>query len=212
MNKDLFYKKVQPFSMTSKERIYELYESLEYVRLNKIEGDFVECGVWKGGNILGVMEYFNYHNITDKKIWLFDTFNGMTTPTEVDVDLDGNKASDILSHVLCLSPLEEVKQTLSLSSFDDSKLRFVIGDVCETLNIESNIPSQISILRLDTDFYDSTKKELEVLYPKLIKNGILIVDDYGHWRGSQLAVDEYFENSGLEIKKIDYTGIKLTKI
>lgn len=212
MNKEIFYNIVRPFTMTSKERIDELFESLELIRINEIEGDFVECGVWKGGNILGVMEYFDFFNIKDKKIWLYDTFRGMTTPTSVDIDLNGKKASDILNKVLCLSPLEEVKKTLSYSKFDEQKIKIIEGDVCSTLNYENNIPSKVCILRLDTDFYESTKKELEVLFPKLVKNGILIVDDYGHWQGSKLSVDEYFNKSTLEIKKIDYTGIKIIKL
>lgn len=212
MNRDIFYNIVSPFSMTSKERIHGLYDSLEFIRNNNIEGDIVECGVWKGGNILGIIEYLDYHKIYDKTVWLYDTFNGMTNPTDVDIDINGKKASEILHEVMCLSPIDEVKKTLSLSKFSKEKIKIVEGDVCVTLKSLDNLPSNISILRLDTDFYESTKMELNVLYPKLTKNGILIVDDYGHWKGSKLAVDEYFQNQDITIKNLDYTGIKLTKI
>ena len=74
----------------------------------------------------------------------------------------------------------------------EKKFQFVKGKVENTLLKEENLPKKISFLRLDTDFYESTKKELEILFPRLEKKGILIVDDYGHWKGSKKAVDEYF--------------------
>jgi len=212
MDLNFFIRTVQPYSMTSIERITELYNSLEYVRLNNIGGDIVECGVWKGGNILGIMEYLHYHNI-NKNIWLFDTFEGMTDPEENDIDLNNNHASTMLHIpvVLAFSPIDEVKNNLSKSNFNKDSLRFIIGDVSETLKEKINIPKKISILRLDTDWYKSTKDELIYLYPKLVNEGVLIVDDYGHWRGSKQAVDEYFDGKNIIIESIDYTGIKITK-
>ena len=212
MDLELFIKIVQPYSMTSIERISELYYSLEYIRVNNIDGDVVECGVWKGGNILGIMEYLHHHKI-NKNIWLFDTFEGMTDPEENDIDLNNNHASNMLHIpvVLAYSPIDEVKENLSKSNFNKENLIFVIGDVSETLINKSNIPEKISLLRLDTDWYKSTKDELNYLYPKLENKGVLIVDDYGHWKGSKQAVDEYFYNKNVLIQKIDYTGIKIIK-
>jgi len=213
MTNEEFLKIVKPYTMTSTERINELFNSLEYIRTNKINGDFVECGVWKGGNILGIMEYLYYHNMTDRNVWLYDTFQGMTQPEDVDVDLKNQKASDILQQVLCYSSLNEVKKNLSNSKYPINNIKYVVGDICETLNYKNNLPSKISLLRLDTDWYQSTKKEMDVLYPLLSNDGVLIVDDYGHWQGSKKAVDEYFLNNGLKpiIEKIDYTGIKIIK-
>ncbi len=204
---------VTPYTMTSIERITELYYSLEYIRNNNIKGDFVESGVWKGGNVLGVMEYFKYYDMTDRKVWLYDTFQGMTMPEDVDVDLGNQKASDNIKSWVELTylPINEVKQNLSRSNYPIENVKFIIGDVCETLNVDNNLPTQISILRLDTDWYKSTKKELEVLYPLLSNKGVLIVDDYGHWKGSKKAVDDYFKNDNIEIIKIDYSAIKMIK-
>jgi hypothetical protein len=166
---ELFIKIVQPYSMTSIERISELYYSLEYIRVNNIDGDVVECGVWKGGNILGIMEYLHHHKI-NKNIWLFDTFEGMTDPEENDIDLNNNHASNMLHIpvVLAYSPIDEVKENLSKSNFNKENLIFVIGDVSETLINKSNIPEKISLLRLDTDWYKSTKDELNYLYDNAV--------------------------------------------
>ena len=78
---------------------------------------------------------------------------------------------------------------------NNNKIRLIKGPVEKTLLNNENLPDKISLLRLDTDFYESTKIELEILYPKVIKGGFLIIDDYGHWKGSRKAVDEYFKNS-----------------
>ena len=214
MVKSTFIEIVSPFSMTSVERIGALYDSLEYIRANNIQGDFVECGVWKGGNILGIMEYLAFHKMTDRKVFLYDTFEGMTPPEDIDKDLNGRKAESILEDVMCISPIDEVLETIGRSSFPMVNVTLVQGDVCKTLNSANHLhKNNLALLRLDTDWYASTKKEMEVLYPKLNFGGVLIVDDYGHWKGSKTAVDEYFEGQGIspQIEQIDYTGIKIIK-
>ena len=214
MVKSTFIEIVSPFTMTSVERIGALYDSLEYIRANNIQGDFVECGVWKGGNILGIIEYLAFHKMTDRKVFLYDTFEGMTPPEDIDKDLNGRKAESILEDVMCISPIDEVRETILRSSFPMANVTFVVGDVCKTLNNANNLhKNNLALLRLDTDWYASTKKEMEVLYPKLNFGGVLIVDDYGHWKGSKTAVDEYFEGQGIspQIEQIDYKGIKIIK-
>jgi len=211
MNVSDFISIVSPYTMTSLERIEELYNSLEYIRINNIKGDFVECGVWKGGNILGIASYLEFHKMHNRKIWAYDTFQGMTPPEDIDVDLNNNKASNILSNVLCFSPLEEVTTNVFKSTFPKEKIHFIVGDVCSTLLEKNNLPKKISLLRLDTDWYQSTKTEMEILYPLLTNKGVLIVDDYGHWKGAKQAIDEYFQNQNIKINKIDYTGIKIIK-
>jgi len=210
MNKNIFIEIVKPYTMTSNERIIALFDSLEYIRKNNISGDIVECGVWKGGNILGIIEYLDYYEIYDKNVWLYDTFNGMTQPEEMDIDFFNRKAIDILQSIQCVSLIDEVKKNLSISKYPNEKIKYIIGDVEETLNNKLNLPNQISLLRLDTDFYKSTKKELNILYSILSENGVLIVDDYGYWQGSKKAVDEYFIEKIL-IEYIDDTGIKIIK-
>lgn len=208
MDKNRFYDIVSPHSMTSKERINCLYDCLEKIRLDKVAGDLVECGVWRGGNILGMIEYSRHHRMQDIRIWAYDTFSGMTKPQSIDVDHMGNMAEAILDSVMCLAPYDQFCQITNCRQHPN--VRIVAGDICETLLDAKNIPNSISLLRLDTDWYASTKVELEVLYPKLSTGGVLIVDDYGHWGGCKQAVTEYF-GGNFSKTEIDYTGIMVVK-
>ena len=206
-----FRSTIKPFTMTSDPRIDSLFSSLEYVRNNKIEGDLVECGVWKGGNVLGMMNYLEHYNDFERKIWAYDTFTGMTAPEENDKDFLNNKASEIFDQVMCYSSLDEVKQVLSLSNFPKNKVNLIIGDVCQTLLNEEWLPKKIALLRLDTDWYASTKIELEVLWNRLEIGAPCIIDDYGHWLGCREAVDEFFFTLPCHhpAEVIDYTGIRV---
>lgn len=206
MNKSKFTQIVSPLSITSKERIEKLYDLLESIRLNNIDGDLVECGIYRGGNILGMMEYCSFYSM-NKTIWIYDTFSGMTQPSDLDIDHKNKKAIDQLNKIRCFASLCEVQKNLSVSSYKN--IRYVVGDVCETLT--ENNPDKISLLRLDTDWYESTRCELDILFPKLVDQGSLIVDDYGHWQGAKLAFDQYFSGTKYRYEKIDNTGIWLTK-
>ncbi len=189
----------------------DLFNMLEHIRLNNIPGDLVECGVWKGGIVLGIMEYLYYNNMTDRRVWLYDTFNGLTEPTEDDYGIYDYKELDIkkmwldnkvddTTNYWCLSTLDEVKNNLSESKFPKENVRYVVGDICLTLKDPQNIPDVISLLRLDTDWYESTKMEMEVLYPRVSPNGYVIVDDYNCWNGSRKAVNEIIDSSKLNNK------------
>lgn len=221
MNKSEFYLLVKKHSMTSKERIETLYDCLEHVRINQVDGDFIECGVWEGGNIMGIIAYLLSHNMFDRNIWLYDTFNGLTEPSEYDyTETGGMNNSQVKNHWnnnkinettnnWCYSDLESVKNRVLSLGYTKENIHFIVGDVCETLN--KNVPKKISLLRLDTDWYESTKCELEVLYPNIESNGALIIDDYGYWSGAKKAVDEFFVNDMSKFNKIDDTGILLIK-
>lgn len=211
------YEKCKPFTLTSLERAYALYESCKYLINNEIEGDFVECGVWKGGSVM-IMIYALLALKTERKIYLYDTFEGMSDPESIDMDLNSNSAKILLeedkeriSHVWAYSPEKEVKANILSTGYNLKNIFFVKGKVEET--IPDIMPEKISLLRLDTDWYASTCHELKNLYPHLTKNGVLIIDDYGHWLGAKKAVDEYFEKTN-EIKmmhRIDYTGRLIIK-
>ena len=207
-----FIKGLEGYSMCPPAAHWSIIQSINYISKKKIEGDFVECGVFKGGNLIlmnHIMQKLNLH----KKIFAYDTFDGMSEPTEFDMDLKYVSADKTFSDYKkndekwCYGSLEEVKK--NIEKFDKNFLKnfsFIKGKVEDTLDNINNLPQKISLLRLDTDFYESTKKELEILYPRLSKGGILIIDDYGHWKGSQKAVDEYFDlkNNFQFLHRIDY--------
>jgi O-methyltransferase len=201
--------KDQVETMTSTERIEGLHLALKSVHENNISGDFVECGIWKGGNIVIAKKFFDSVN-NSKHFFCYDTFEGMTEPGE----FDSKKAHRTWQgKAKCEASIEEVINIFRSNNLLDDRIKFIKGDVRKTLLDTNNLPKSISILRLDTDFYDSTLIELKTLYPLLSKGGYLIVDDYGHWQGSKLAVDEYFGEKFVEtnFKKLDYTGIIFQK-
>lgn len=212
------YVKVKPFTMTSPERVLSLIKAVEYITKSNVKGDIVECGVWKGGSIMAVIEKLTQLKSTERSLWLYDTFEGMSEPTNVDVDPDGNLASVKMateekerSRVWAYSGINEVKSNISLLNYPEEQVNFVIGKVEDTL--VKTIPESISLLRLDTDWYESTKIELEVLYDKVVKGGVVIIDDYGHWEGCKKAVDEFIENKNIQVllHRIDYTGRMFVK-
>lgn len=199
------FSKCTPYSMTSKERMYALFEAVKYVETHKIEGDIVECGVWKGGS--SMMAAFSLKKNSDRHLYLYDTYEGMNEPTEADKNMIGEDAKNTWDNRdKCESGLEEVKSHLKLTNYDLTKIHFVVGKVEDT--IPNIIPKKIAILRLDTDWYESTKHELIHLFPLLQSGGVLIIDDYGHWVGAKKAVDEYFAENNIKIllNRIDYTG------
>ena len=201
------YNQCKDFSTCSIEPMYNLYKSVEYVVKNDIAGDFVECGVFKGGSAMMMAFSLLHFNDTSRKIYLYDTFEGMSEPTAHDVDLIGETAKSLLARgeAVCYSPIEEVKQNFEKTNFPTNQVFFTKGKVEET--IPKTLPSKVALLRLDTDWYESTYHELTHLYPILEKNGVLIIDDYGHWEGARKAVDQYFKenNINLLLNRIDYT-------
>lgn len=188
-------------SMVSPEGLWSTLSAVKYVCENEIPGDFVECGVWRGGNAIIAAEIFRRYE-SQKKVYLFDTFSGMSEPTSEDRGLaDSQPAmaqyleSDKGTHnEWCYAPIGEVRRHFTDKNLLTRNVVFVEGDVEMTLQNSKNLPSQIALLRLDTDWYGSTKLELEVLFPKVSVGGCLIVDDYGFWSGSKKATDEYFSN------------------
>lgn len=210
---------VKSFTMTSPERIKALIDAVAYIEKNNLDGDIVECGVWKGGSSLAAAIQLKKLNSYKRNIWLFDTFEGMSKPTSDDIDLKGKTAESQMeneeiktSWLWGYSELEEVRRNLSISNYPEEKILFVKGKVEETL-IKEHIPEKIALLRLDTDWYESTIIEMQVLFPKVVSGGIVIIDDYGHWQGCKKAVDEYLKNQGLNLylHRIDYTGRVLVK-
>lgn len=202
------------FTMTSVERQYSLWKSIEYIENADIEGDFLECGVWRGGSSMIAALALTRVDSKSRDLWLYDTFEGMTAPSELDVDPEGNRMVDdwdsydgkLDNPVFAFGSLEEVKKNMKATGYPENQVHFVKGKVEES--IPGTIPTKIALLRLDTDWYESTKHELEHLWPLLEPGGVLIIDDYGHWAGARRAVDEYFEARPDKplFSRVDYTG------
>src|SRR5215831_7297821 len=202
---------VSPFTLTSWERIFALKNAVEYVIKYDIAGDIVECGIWKGGSMMAAA--LTLLNLGAKRrLYLYDTFTGMTAPTSVDRDLFGKSATESSEGSAPSDPskdappLWEVKANLRSTGYDENLITYVQGPVEETL--PANAPATIAILRLDTDWYESTRHEMQHLYPRLSSGGVLIIDDYGHYEGARLAVDEFIAAGGLPLllHRIDYTA------
>ena len=212
--------KKNALSMVSVDRLWAVMQATKYIVKNNLKGDLVECGVWKGGCSLAMAMVLKDLKV-NKKIFLFDTFMGMTEPTDYDKTCDDVSAKKKFEesqtssqNKWCYASIEDVKEEFRKLNLENNVV-FIKGDVLDTLNNEENIPNRISLLRLDTDWYESTKHEMRILFPRLQKNGILLIDDYGHWQGTRKAIEEYFsENSQYNnylIWKTDFTGRGLIK-
>ena len=204
--------RVNSRTMTSSERLYAMIEAVQYVTRRQIPGDIVECGVWRGGSMMAAALTLNMLGSTERNLYLFDTFEGMPKPTDSDVRFNGQSAgpkfdekrTDDESSDWCRATMEDVRSGMESTEYPLSQTHFIKGMVEKT--IPHAAPQVISLLRLDTDFYESTRHELEHLYPRIAHGGVLILDDYGHWRGAKQAVDEYFESEPIFLSRLDHTG------
>ena len=208
-----------PYTMTGVARLQSLVDAVRYCAHRDLPGAFVECGVWRGGSVLAMILTLQDLGRTDRDLHLFDTFEGMTEPTEHDVSpRDGAALEDWRaarargehpwSDLFGPQALDEasVRATILATGYPEERVHFVRGPVEETL--PARAPDGIALLRLDTDWYESTLHELEHLYPRLVGDGVLVIDDYGHWEGARRAVDEYFAGHPPAplLNRIDYTG------
>lgn len=182
----------------SHERLVDTALAIIYACQSNLPGPFVECGVESGGNPILAAKIFDFFN-KDNKVYLFDTFNGMTEPSDIDISpfegnaIDTYQIYEEKDEKWCFASLEDVKNNFKNFEVSTDRCEFIVGDVRVTLSDSKNIPNDISVLRLDTDWYDSTKVELEALYPNLSIGGVLLLDDYGYWDGCKKAVDDFFK-------------------
>lgn len=198
-----------PFTMTSPERLHGVREAVEYVVREGVPGELVECGVWRGGSSMLAAITLRRMRSHERRLWLYDTFAGMTEPTREDGAAarerwQGSLAAD--HSEWCYASLDDVRRNVLSTGVRPDRFEFVAGPVEET--IPAHVPGSIAVLRLDTDFYSSTRHELEHLWPRLSPGGVLILDDYGHWGGARRAVDEFFDALGHRplLSRLDYTA------
>ena len=191
--------------MTTVHQCYAMHKATEYIINEKIPGDIVECGVWRGGSMMISGLTLLNMNEKSKILYLYDTYAGMSKPTEKDIRMYDDrpdsemwkkkKEGNIINWDY--APLEEVKSNLSSINYPQNNIKYIKGKVEDT--IPNILPEKISLLRLDTDFYESTYHQLIHLYPLLSINGVLIIDDYGYWKGQKEAVDQYFMENKINI-------------
>jgi len=206
--------RVRPFTMLSPSRLYAFMEATRHIVRNNIPGAIVECGVWKGGAVMSsllAMKDLAHH---DRDYFLYDTFEGMPKPGAEDQKFDGSRIGTEFAarqvgengSTWCRGEFDEVRRNILSTGYPSNRIQFVRGKVEDS--IPGTLPGQIAILRLDTDWYESTRHELEHLYPLLAPGGVLIIDDYGHWQGARQAVDEYFATHSIPmlLHRTDYTG------
>ena len=209
--------RVDAFTMTSLERRASLLGAVDHIAKHRIEGDIVECGVWRGGSMMAVALALLARGDTSRDLYLYDTFEGMSEPTAADRSIEGESAQQQLARTSRDEPLwavasqEDVQANLWSTGYPRERIHFVRGKVEET--IPATLPERIALLRLDTDWYESTRHELNHLYPRLSRHGLLIIDDYGHWQGARRAVDEYFAASEQPVflHRVDYTARLVVK-
>ena len=210
-------RRVDPYTLTGHDRRASLLQAVDHVVRHRVPGDIVECGVWRGGSMMAVALALLARGDTSRHLYLYDTFEGMTAPTEADRSHTGEAAAAQLERttrgegVWCEAGLDDVQANLWSTGYPKDKLHFVQGPVEQT--IPATMPEHVALLRLDTDWYESTRHELAHLYPRLARHGVLIIDDYGHWQGARRAVDEYFAASAepVYLHRVDYTARLLVK-
>lgn len=210
--------RVAPYTMAGAERTLSTIAAIEHVVRHAITGSVVECGVWRGGQMMAAALALQQLG-QRREIVLFDTFTGMTAPGKDDLDLHGGDAAPVYEeHATkdvgsrwCEAGMDEVRRNLASTGYPMELVRLVQGPVEETIPGEA--PERIAYLRLDTDWYESTLHEFEHLYPRVSAQGVVAIDDYGHWQGARKATDEYLEKNGIPalLHRIDYTGRQFVK-
>ena len=183
------------FTMVGRKRLDNVQACIEDVLKNNIPGDFIETGAWRGGTTIFMRALLKIHGVTDRVVWVADSFEGMPVPKNVQ---DG----DDLSHLDSLSvSLDTVKSNFEKFDLLDDQVRFLKGWFCDTL---PGAPiDEIAILRLDGDLYHSTMDSLTNLYHKVSKGGYVIIDDYYSWPECGRAVTDFLQQENLKPKLID---------
>lgn len=189
-------------TMVSWPGCYQAFLAAQHVANNDIPGAIVQCGTWRGGLAAMIADTLAGAGDTEREIYLYDSFQGMPLPGEHDVKVSAPEVRAVdLYHERQANGREWAKavaanvQGAMVRSGYPGRVHIIEGDVLET--IPGDAPQEIALLHLDTDWYESTRHELEHLYPRLVPSGVLVVDDYRHWAGSRKAVDEYFSEQAM---------------
>jgi len=192
-------------TMIGLKRLDNLQSCAEAVLANHIPGDFIECGVWRGGASILLRGILKARSVTDRRVWVADSFQGLPAPNPERFPADAG--SDLHTFEYLAVSLEEVKKNFNRYGLLDDQVHFLKGWFRDTLPTLSH--QKWSLVRLDGDMYESTMDALQNLYPNLCYGGYIIIDDYGCVPACRRAVDDYREMHGIRepICAIDWTGV-----
>jgi len=204
---------VRPYTLLSESRLLSLYSLAKQICLDDIPGNFVECGSYKGGSAALLAVIIKRYSLRPRLLYAFDTFEGMPDPSEADkhngipANLTGFGAGTLKAPIA--ENLDVICQALEIQDI----VIAVQGLFAETLPKNKALVDDIALLHADGDWYDSTMDIFNTLYENVVPNGIIQVDDYGHWEGCRKAVHEFERcQSGLfALRSIDATGVWFRK-
>ncbi len=187
-------------------RLTNLQNCVEDILQNNIPGDFIETGVWRGGASIFVRSILKAYGVTDRTVWVADSFEGL--PPTQESTYESDHKFDWLSKVEVLAvSLDQVKANFSKYGLLDHQVQFLKGWFCDTLPTAPI--TRLALLRLDGDLYESTIDALNALYPKLSVGGYVIVDDYHALDACRMAVQDYRQTHIIHdpIHEIDGSGV-----
>lgn len=190
-------KKHWEYSVLGSSPLYNLYSALKYVTRRGLPGSYVECGVFMGGSVMFAADTLIGLGDTSRQIYACDTFTGFVSRTDKDIDMEGRPVCHPSRGPSFRAVAEENIRSVP---YPPERLAIIEGDVASTL---PGLDESFCIVRLDTDTYETTLLELQVLYPRLVRGGLVIIDDYGWNQGARAAVEEYFSSEPNLVIRVD---------
>lgn len=200
--------KVKPYSGLSYARLSKIYDLVQKIEERHFPGNFVECGVWNGGSA-AIAAALSRQN-PQRHLWLFDSWEGLPQPSQVDVSRDGEPGEKGTSFGYQEKVEEILFHKLGLAR---SRNHLIKGWFQDTIPSQKQQIGHIALLHLDCDWYESIQFCLDELYDQVLDGGFLIIDDYGYWQGCKQAVDEFLLKRNLQIRLnwIDDIGVYFQK-
>jgi hypothetical protein len=205
-------KEISNYTMLSQERLYSLFSLAKRICNDNLPGNFVECGVARGGSAALVAYVIKKYSALPRLLFAFDTFAGMPEPTAEDMHNETPANDTGWGTGTCAGPVESLMDICRRLGAEDMVLP-IKGYFQETLPMSKEKVGKIALLHLDGDWYESTKAVLDNLYDNVIDGGFIQVDDYGYWAGCRKALHEFANERAIRLKlqTIDATGVCFRK-